>query len=120
MPIGVGMPAKLLLDEFANQVWAAFGHPPYLVGSALKGKNWRDIDVRLILSDADYELQGYGDPLHTHANAKWVAMTLAFSVLGYQITRLNVDFQIQQQSWANQRFPDEPRSALGLVALRRG
>ena len=51
---GVGMPAALLLDEFGSQVWSAFGSPPYLVGSALAGKKWRDVDVRLILSDEEY------------------------------------------------------------------
>lgn len=51
--MGVGMPAYLLLQEFGSQVWHAFGTPPYLVGSALDGKQWRDVDIRLILADAD-------------------------------------------------------------------
>ena len=37
----VGMPAALMLHEFGSQVWHAFGEPPYLVGSALRGKQWR-------------------------------------------------------------------------------
>lgn len=52
--MGVGMPQALMLDEFGSQVWAAFGHPPYIVGSALAGKVWRDVDVRLILPDPEY------------------------------------------------------------------
>ena len=115
--IGVGMPAALLLDEFGSQVWSAFGEPPYLVGSALKSKKWRDVDVRLILSDEEYEQMGLGDPEHPHQNLKWVSFTLAFSALGKALTGLPIDFQIQQQTNANKLF-DGPRSALGLLPLR--
>ena len=45
---GVGMPRKLMLDEFASLVWDAFGDCPYLVGSALDTTDWRDVDVRLL------------------------------------------------------------------------
>ena len=111
------MPAALLLDEFGSQVWSAFGTPPYLVGSALYGKGWRDVDVRLILDDNEYANQGFGEPNEAHRNGKWVAMCLAFSSLGKQMTGLPIDFQIQQQTMAN-KVHDGPRSALGLVDLR--
>lgn len=114
---GVGMPAALLLNEFGSQVWAAFGEPPYHVGSSLSGKAWRDVDVRLILDDDTYAAMGLGDPKQSHRNGKWVALCLAFSALGKQMTGLPIDFQIQQASDANERH-NEPRSALGIVALR--
>lgn len=116
--MGVGMPAALLLDEFGSQVWSAFGHPPYLVGSALREKSgWRDVDVRLILPDDEWEAMGLGNPEMDHRNGKWNALCLAFSSLGKQMTGLPIDFQIQQQSHANKAF-DEQRSALGMVPLR--
>jgi hypothetical protein len=116
--MGVGMPATLLLQEFGSQVWAAFGTPPYHVGSSLTQKSgWRDVDVRLILDDEVYAALGLGKPNLPHRNAKWVALCLAFSALGQQMTGLPVDFQIQQQSRANEEYPG-PRSALGIVALR--
>src|SRR5450755_851650 len=59
---GVGMPASLFLDEFGSQIWAAFGHCCYHVGSSLLSKQWRDVDVRLILNDEEYERMGLGDP----------------------------------------------------------
>lgn len=114
---GVGMPAALLLDEFGSQVWAAFGSPPYLVGSALHGKQWRDVDVRVILTDEEYAHWGLGDPRDTHRNARWVSLVLAYSALGKAITGLPIDFQIQQQTRANAECPG-PRSALGIVPLR--
>lgn len=114
---GVGMPASLLLHEFGSQVWHAFGKPPYLVGSALFGKDWRDVDVRLILDDDEYENMDLGKANLPHQNGKWVALCLAFSALGKQMTGLPIDFQIQQQTRANKEYP-HPRSALGVVDLR--
>lgn len=114
---GVGMPAALKLDEFGSQVWHAFGEPPYLVGSATSSKQWRDVDVRLILSDEVYEQMGLGDPQYPSHNGKWVALCLAFGALGREMTGLPIDFQIQQQTLANKKFKGF-RNALGVVALR--
>jgi len=116
--MGVGMPAALLLHEFGSQVCSAFGHVPYHVGSSLLGKQWRDVDVRLILSDEEYEALGLGRPCCPHRNGKWVSLCLAYSSLGRQLTGLPIDFQIQQCSKANEDYPDEPRSAIGIVPLR--
>lgn len=115
---GVGMPANLKLQEFGSQVWHAFGEPPYLVGSVLQTKTqWRDVDVRLILDDEAYAAMGLGDPKGDHTNGKWVALCWAFSELGRAMTGLPIDFQIQQQTYANKTY-DGPRNALGRVALR--
>lgn len=111
------MPAALLLHEFGSQVWSAFGSPPYHVGSSLFSKKWRDVDVRMILSDEEYEKMGLGKPNLPHHNGKWVSLCLAYSALGKQMTGLPIDFQIQQQSRANRDYPN-PRSALGVVPLR--
>lgn len=115
----VGMPATLWLDEFGSQVYAAFGDFPYLVGSALEGdRTPADVDVRLILADAEYESRGFGDPAQPHRNAKWVSLVLAYSALGRQMTGLPIDFQIQQMTRANERENGRPRSAIGFVPLR--
>jgi hypothetical protein len=119
--MGVGMPVDLLLHEFGSQVWAAFGNTPYLVGSALKAKQWRDVDVRLILEDEEYERMGLGDPRYPHHNEKWVSLVLAYSALGKAMTGLPIDFQIQQQTDANRQFSQRDgclRSALGVTPLR--
>lgn len=115
--VGVGMPQDILLQQFGELIHDAFGEWPYLVGSALKSKQWRDVDVRLILSDEDYErFTGDAIPINPPiCNRKWAALCLAFSVLGKQMTGLPIDFQIQQQTEANQLY-DGPRSALILYA----
>jgi hypothetical protein len=111
----VGMPAALYLEEFGAAVWDAFGTNAYHVGSSLEGdRDYKDVDVRLILDDATYEAQGYGDPRDPHGNLKWRAMTMAFSALGQRMTGLPIDFQIQQQTLANKQSVGHPRSALGL------
>ena len=120
--MGVGMPTTLLLDEFGYMIWSAFGHYAYHVGSSVFGKTWRDVDVRLILEDEKYERMGLGDPKRPHENKKWVALTLAFSALGKEMTGLPIDFQIQQQSDANDTYSQKDgnvRSALGCVARIR-
>lgn len=116
--MGVGMPADLYLEEFGHQIWNAFGRTAYHVGSSVFGKEWRDVDVRLLLGDEEYERMGLGDPAHPHENAKWVAWVMAFSALGKQMTGLPIDFQIQQQSYANKQY-DGVRSALGVNARLR-
>ncbi len=115
--VGVGMPHALLLEEFGSHVWSVFGGPPYLVGSALHGKQWRDVDVRMVIDDEEYEAWGFGDPDRPHNNEKWVSLCLAYSALGKAHTNLPIDFQIQQQTRANTEHSG-PRSAIGMVPRR--
>lgn len=109
------MPASLKLGHFAREVHEAFGHSPYLVGSALRGKKWRDVDVRLILPDEDYAWWFGGPPSSPRClNLRWNAFCLAFATRGREITGLPIDFQIDQQTEANEKY-DKPRSWLGLI-----
>lgn len=118
---GAGMPASIYLEDFASKVIDAFSGADhfgvYHVGSSLSSKEWRDVDVRLILSDEEYARMELGDPRDPFRNAKWSALVLAFSALGRHMTGLPIDFQIQQQSHAN-ATNDTPRSALGLLEFR--
>ncbi len=117
---GIGMPATLWLQEFGDLLYLAFGEVPYQVGSSLTGKQWRDVDVRLIMPDEKYQTMGFGDPKNPHESPRWVAYVLAFSALGKQMTGLPIDFQIQSQTEANEnKANDGVRSALIVGALRR-
>lgn len=118
--VGVGSPAVLFLEQFGGIVWDAFGHPPYLVGSACKGKVWRDVDVRLMLPDEEFlAMFGRPAPLHSWTSGKWAALCMAFSVLGNKITGLPIDFQIQDTTHANKVYADGPRQSIGLLESRR-
>lgn len=111
--IGVGMPAALHLDAFGREIEAAFGYLPYLVGSAAAGKQWRDVDVRLILPDDEFD--HLFPPVETgqFPDGLWSLLCAAISELAAKRTGLPIDFQIQRQTYANDRFPG-PRHALGL------
>lgn len=92
---GVGQPAWFLLNQWGESVARAFGATPYLVGSAARGKRWRDVDVRLMLGDLQFErLFGpFQRPMHT--NAKWSLICSAIAIHGREMTKLPIDFQIQ-------------------------
>lgn len=110
---GVGMPATLHLDAFGREIDAAFGHLPYLVGSAARGKTWRDVDVRLMLPDDEFDALF---PDHTspgRTDGRWSLLCAAISELGKLRTGLPIDFQIQRTSDAN-ALHDGIRHALGM------
>jgi len=116
--VGVGMPAALHLDAFAREINEAFGHIPYLVGTAAQGKQWRDVDVRLILPDDEFD-HLFADATHPggryriQGNAMWALLCTALADLARQRTGLPIDFQIQRATEANAKY-DGPRVPLGL------
>ncbi len=98
MSHGVGMPAWMHLHLFATIVIDAFGYAPFLMGSAAVGKDWRDVDVRVIVPD-DWFAEQFGTVDSAHPGGeRWTAMCMAFSALGTKMTGLPIDFQIQPES----------------------
>lgn len=89
----------------------AFGHPPYLVGSVEQGdRDYRDVDVRLILPDDEYDTTFGGNQLIWHVFCWAVAEWLTAQ------TGLPVDFQAQRMTEANDKYGDlatNPRNPLG-------
>lgn len=120
MSAGIGMPATLKLQHFGRVVHEFFGHYPYQVGSSLKctlgrAKTWRDVDVRLILPDEEFDAM-FGELTHPRClNLKWNAACLAFAALGRDMTELPIDFQVDRQTEANRDYGNEPRSAIGIL-----
>lgn len=108
--MSTGMPAGIWLTKFGVIVEDYFGHTAYHVGSSLKSKDWRDVDVRLILPDDEFT-ERFGEHRFAETNPRLAAVTLAFCALGREMTGLPIDFQIQPQSHANEKYPDM-RSAL--------
>lgn len=113
-PIGVGMPAALHLDAFGREIHDAFGWHPMLVGSSATSKTWRDVDVRLILPDDEFDAI-FPRTSDQQGKAMWALMCAALSELGKQRTGLPIDFQIQRMTDANQRYDESHvRYAIGL------
>ena len=109
----LGFPAASLLDQSCAFVSDALGERCYLVGSALESRDFRDVDVRVIMDDAKFDsLFGAEKGL----NAWWNLFCVAVSVYLADRSGLDIDFQVQKRS----RVPDDdwgkPRVPLGVYA----
>lgn len=119
--MSIGQPQGMLLNQFGMLLWDAFGEVAYHVGSSLttgKTRDWRDVDVRILLPDETWESMGLGNPENPHTNRKWRALCITFSEYGRHLTGLPIDFQLQQSSHANANYPSSKgcsRSALIVV-----
>lgn len=120
--MGVGWPAEHYLYLFGEVVREVFGEIPYHVGSSVELKDgWRDVDVRVMLSEEDWAAWGLkawtGPHPPSSMDARWQGICLAFSALGKQMTGLPIDFQLQPVEWANKYYSStydgqkHPRSA---------
>lgn len=114
---GVGMPATLHLNAFAREIMEAFGEIPYMVGSATRTKKWRDVDIRLLLADDDFDHLFPGHTTPGRTDGLWSLLCAAIAELGKQRTGLPIDFQIQRLSDADALY-DGPRHPLGLYHRR--
>lgn len=105
------------LDAACNLVRRAFGHPPYLVGSAGlssagDGSPFRDVDVRLILPDDEFAAA-------CPTRERWELLSLGIGAWLRERTGLPVDFQVQQMTAANERH-GKPRNPLGMDRVFAG
>ena len=105
------------LDASCIPLQAAFGcFRVYLVGSVLRRPDWRDVDIRAIIEDAEYDrlfpkTDKWGE------NALWKIVCISISNYLSSVTGLPIDFQIQRQTQANERYPQKDghhRSGIGL------
>lgn len=110
----IGAPACFALELACRQLVEAFdSYGCYLVGSALDRQDWRDVDVRFILSDEEFEKLFPDAGQYWEHDARWLVMTVAISAWLSSVSGLPVDFQMQPQTHANERHPGK-RNALGL------
>lgn len=94
------------LDEACKPIRDAFpDYGTYLVGSVMERPTYRDVDVRLILSDDNYDRLSDGE---------WSLIGFIFSRHLSQVTSLPVDFQVQRQTEANAAYGDKRRNPLGV------
>ena len=102
-----------LLDHACMAVMAAFDHPPYHVGSSTQRPDWRDVDVRLMLPDEEYDAL-FAEKLPEF----WSLICLAITEYLSRVSGLPVDFQIQRMTDANREYRGHFRNPLGLTPPR--
>lgn len=73
-----------------------FGVTPYLVGSCLRKKTFRDVDVRIMLEDEHYD--------RIIERIELRDLNLMLSLWGQKVTGLPIDCQIQHTTSANADF----------------
>ena len=105
------------LELACQHINAALGdYGCFLVGSVLERPDWRDVDVRFIMADAEFSALfpkvEIDCPTWEH-DPKWLLLNTAISDWLTRHTGLPVDFQIQPQTFAN-KWHDKPRHAIGM------
>lgn len=93
------------LNQACGMLVEAFGHCVYLVGSSLERRDYRDVDVRVILEDAEFDRLFPGAGEGPAWNPLWSVMCSAISLHLSQQSGLPVDFQIQRMTEANEKHP---------------
>lgn len=110
---------RFRLDEACRVFSEAFEFGVFLVGSVMQRADFRDVDVRAIVSDDVFaRLYPGADPRDSALDAYWALSMAAFSLYLRNATGLPIDFQVQQMTAANTEFTG-PRNALGLGGHRR-
>jgi hypothetical protein len=98
----IGAPHYFNLNMACVAVREAFGHHLYLAGSSLEKRDFRDVDLRLILPDEKFATLFPGlHPERAGLDPLWTLMCSSISLYLSQQSGLPVDFQIQQRTAAN-------------------
>jgi hypothetical protein len=114
-------PAAYELNAACAYLAEAFGHHLYQVGSSLRRRDFRDVDVRCILPDQAFDalFPRISSGGHDH-DARWAIMCTSISMWLSARTSLPIDFQIQRQTDANAKYPKGGRNALGILLNQKG
>jgi len=95
------------LNRACEPIWDAFGGT-YLVGTAATGGEYRDVDVRTILHDEEFDKFCPTYPI-------WSLLCTSIGTMLRQATGMPIDYQIQRMSEANAQHPGGNRHPLGMV-----
>jgi hypothetical protein len=102
----VPAPAMFNLNACCRLINDALGHYGcYLVGSSLRKRDYRDVDVRFIMDDEAFDRMFPGaTPGPYLMHPLWALVCTSVSTWLRQQTGLPVDFQIQRMTQANEQF----------------
>lgn len=119
----LGAPHFFNLQQACRIVNDAFpsSYGVYLVGSSLKRRDYRDVDVRCIMPDEGFAklFPGIGNTVWRHP--LWSLMCSSISLYLSRATELPIDFQIQSETEANRDYSQKDghqRNYLGFYAAK--
>ena len=95
------------LEHACSIVAKGLGHPPYLVGSVAEKPDYRDVDLRSILPDDEFDAK-FGSDIEF-----WGLFCLGVAAYLGQMTGLPIDYQVQRQTEANEKFAGKTRNPMG-------
>lgn len=102
----LGPVETFLLRQWGGTLREAFGVMPYHVGSSVgDSRDYRDVDVRIMLDD--------DDPLLA-VPERHLALNVALTVWGQRVTGLPIDCQLQAVSVGNDPKNNGPRRPIGM------
>jgi hypothetical protein len=107
-------PQFYLLQQACRLVNDAFGSMCYLVGSSLVRRDYRDVDVRLMLDDEAFARTFPGITNAWYLHPLWSLMCCSISRHLQEASGLPIDFQIQQRTKANEESGGKARLAIGI------
>lgn len=88
----------------------------FLCGSSITRRDFRDVDVRMMMWDAEFD-RFFKDPEAGYLNPLWSLLCTTLSAYLSQQSGLPVDFQIQRMTQANEahsRKDGHDRQSLGM------
>lgn len=120
LPItGTGMPGTIYLDLFGHWLREAYPEATAVhVGSSATAKQWRDVDIRLIMPDEQFNELFPGYTGHHQNDTKWALLSAAIAELGRKLTGFPIDFQFQSRGEATRRYGGKFREPLDLYQTR--
>lgn len=105
----LGVPELYRLDSACARLQALYPFRVYLVGSCLERRDFRDVDIRLQLSDKKYA---------HHTRREWLFLNAAISDQLSAMTGLPIDFQFMSVTdWAD--YKDRPVRPVGHLPGRK-
>lgn len=101
------------LEHACSVVADGLGHPPYLVGTATESADFRDVDLRVILPDEEFDRLFAAENGDGFPGGLWGLLCLSVGQYLADVTGLPIDFQIQRMTEANEKFGGKPRNPMG-------
>lgn len=109
----IGVPQMFDLNFACRAVVEAYGYSCYLVGSSLDRRDYRDVDIRCILPDDEFDRLFPKLSCPDFMQGRLALLNAAISQWLASRSGLPIDFQFQRRTEANAEYKGV-RNAIGM------